>query len=743
MHRVKNHVAASHVKISHFLLEGTSQVYDDNGRECVRNSSVHNPFPVPGEGMANRAEGNDIVYNEESFFLRNLPVMFARNAKPLTLVFQVLEKAEPKTVLNTRQVGYGQTGTDNFGMLEFKLLGWAHFRLMSEAGRVRGGTFTLRLNKKPHLLPPADPARLVPTDSDIEFSLLEYSYDRADVERALRDEGPSRSMGLPKPAEKIPEGAKDVVLDNKPFIPNSVPQYTDKQFTKGHGIDFYIDGARFLPDNVTVTKILLRFVNNDLVDQLNPPIIAVLPKLGGTTFSPVFDFRHELRSDYFDATTLAFISLLTIDKSCNEPRIIGHAAFNLFIDRTTKTQPEKGSDVNVVLNDGAYEVPIVSEEPLRSKPFSVDKVLRCPKLPAATLLLRVRLAPLSDDFKRVLGKDDVPKEEWKARGVWVPRPIYATGAYNNSTCSTRESDLSLYAFRQSRPDPPMRETAKMLLRASAADEMMGDEEFFRWAKDKIKTDQSSKMIDPLFFAKYQPQSGFTLNIDGVHKIGEDLAVITVYKLSHGDKRNTIMNTLIDWDCPMGETYFYDRSYNFKSIEFNSQLSAIIELMAIRIVQGDPVLEGFGWTLLPIFHPQGYIKGGHFQLPVFQGRPNEELLTEMNQSELDPWSLVIGALKNKVLKFKGKTSIFVRLADCQREGGLDTKFDLGTIDYRYLPAKGSELRSLAFNQQVKFELQSKPKLSNLLPNQIAGIDFNKKIASVVIKQFNIKEFNLNV
>jgi len=29
-------------------------------------------------------------------------------------------------------------------------------------------------------------------------------------------------------------------------------------FNKGHGIDFYVDGARFLPDNVTVTKVALK-----------------------------------------------------------------------------------------------------------------------------------------------------------------------------------------------------------------------------------------------------------------------------------------------------------------------------------------------------------------------------------------------------------------------------------------------------------------------------------------------------
>ena len=48
---------------------------------------------------------------------------------------------------------------------------------------------------------------------------------------------------------------KAMAIDKRPFIPNTKPQYLDKPFEKGHGIDFYIDCARFLPDNVTISKV--------------------------------------------------------------------------------------------------------------------------------------------------------------------------------------------------------------------------------------------------------------------------------------------------------------------------------------------------------------------------------------------------------------------------------------------------------------------------------------------------------
>jgi len=52
-----------------------------------------------------------------------------------------------------------------------------------------------------------------------------------------------------------------MIYDSRPFIKNLKKQYIDKPFEKGFGIDFYIDCARFLPDNVTVLKVELQIIN--------------------------------------------------------------------------------------------------------------------------------------------------------------------------------------------------------------------------------------------------------------------------------------------------------------------------------------------------------------------------------------------------------------------------------------------------------------------------------------------------
>lgn len=54
--------------------------------------------------------------------------------------------------------------------------------------------------------------------------------------------------------EKVKKKKYDKIY-KEAFIKNSTKQYSDIPFTKGSGIDVYVDACRFLPDNVTVTKV--------------------------------------------------------------------------------------------------------------------------------------------------------------------------------------------------------------------------------------------------------------------------------------------------------------------------------------------------------------------------------------------------------------------------------------------------------------------------------------------------------
>ena len=98
---MKDHIAASHLKVGVALLEGQIKIKDDLGYPCSRNTTIHNPLDLQdatgllenmnlglssgekGVLISNKAQGVDIVFEEEFIFLRNFPIMWKINRKKL------------------------------------------------------------------------------------------------------------------------------------------------------------------------------------------------------------------------------------------------------------------------------------------------------------------------------------------------------------------------------------------------------------------------------------------------------------------------------------------------------------------------------------------------------------------------------------------------------------------------------------------------------------------------------------
>jgi len=49
-------------------------------------------------------------------------------------------------------------------------------------------------------------------------------------------------------------------------------------------------------------------------------------------YMPNYFFRRELRKEKFDPTAVALMTVVTVDKSTNDNRIVGYAAINLFFN---------------------------------------------------------------------------------------------------------------------------------------------------------------------------------------------------------------------------------------------------------------------------------------------------------------------------------------------------------------------------------------------------------------------------
>lgn len=133
---------------------------------------------------------------------------------------------------------------------------------------------------------------------------------------------------------------------------------------------------------------------------------------------------------------------------------------------------------------------------------------------------------------------------------------------------------------------------------------MNKQEIFRWCDQNIIKDQKSKLIDPTFFAKYQPQSGFKFALDGVNNVNKDSIYIGFYSINPPGKyylqqssSDLILNALINWDSPVGQTIFFDKWYYFRDIDFNCNLNIVVEIHSVKIVKEQVIINKYAWTVL--------------------------------------------------------------------------------------------------------------------------------------------------
>ena len=72
-----------------------------------------------------------------------------------------------------------------------------------------------------------------------------------------------------------------------------------------------------------------------------------------------------------------------------------------------------------------------------------------PKIPCASILIRIRGAPRSEDGMTVLCQEDVPPADWEKLGLDVQAPAYTSGEYYGGDCEP--DDTETYAYPAKAP----------------------------------------------------------------------------------------------------------------------------------------------------------------------------------------------------------------------------------------------------------------------------------------------------
>lgn len=83
-----------------------------------------------------------------------------------------------------------------------------------------------------------------------------------------------------------------------------------------------------------------------------------------------------------------------------------------------------------------------------------------------------------------------------------------------------------------------------------------------------------------------------------------------------------LNSNMNWESPVTSPQFLEGWTTFRDVPFNRSLHMVIDIRTVNFDNIEPQIIPVGWTLLPIFSPDGYILSGIYQVPLFKGPVNQ-------------------------------------------------------------------------------------------------------------------------
>lgn len=388
------------------------------------------------------------------------------------------------------------------------------------------------------------------------------------------------------------------------------------------------------------------------------------------------------------------------------------------------------------------------------------------KLPCASLLIRIREAP-KEGFKFVR-KEDYPQKDWDKLGIWPYAKPYTSGTYCNAECRVGESELKLFdslAKDKNRAEKVERPVADEAIQfAIKVGKMPGDEVpveeveeyLYNLIGDYLVPSTKIRIIDLKYFAIYSEEAGFKVAIDGMHNLRNEEVFVTLFGLnppgilysSDDGKKDTtqiMLNSSLDWNSPLSSPAYIEGYVHYRKVPASKNLHMVIDVRQVRkkkeiYYEQTP----YAWTILPLFTYDNYVNSGIYQLPLFKGPVQPDILKELKAAN-DPWEKLMQITRERDpdtrkprLVFLNSSSMMVRLVDGQREGHFSVPFDWSRISYKYLPQ--DQLYEYAYNEAVMERLRSNKRLSKIKPDGLTDLEYNLKITKSVVNVFELLQFS---
>ncbi|XP_051866605.1 uncharacterized protein LOC127567700 [Pristis pectinata] len=527
----------------------------------------------------------------------------------------------------------------------------------------------------------------------------------------------------PADTNTIKEWPTLVYIHHARKLPPSLP------FTGGDGFDLYIDGARFLPDAVTISRVTGRMFNRNY-NQIGPDISSGID-LNSNIFEPFYNHRTEFRNPRMPPSATLLLKVYAIDRFSLKLVLIGWAALNVFVESGNETIPTVDSGVvQISLNEGAHQLRLYYDGPDPDKPLSVNAITVGGRyIPCATLLVRL-VKVQTDKNLQALERDKVPKSEWTKLGLFQPRPNYEDKVYYSDKARPTTGENDLCHTMLNRSFVSVREIVPMII-GTKEQEFRTDIELQNWIHMKL-----SKLVDdkPLTFnmtyiSRYLTTYGIKLSVDRANNLPWDNFTLAhtsfnppgayYYGSPWAKYDHPAFIDNIDFDSPQKCPIWLDNFKSFPGRVYNKYLTVIVHLHEVVVSPLETNALNYemkeqAWTALQVFS-KGYCNTAIYHLPLYQGAPNQDVLAALARGDCQS---VLDDLvhKNTIFRLRG-ASVLVRIADGRRDEEL-ARYSEQHINQSYLSSELIE--------------QYEPEPSNVLLRQLipAGLsvgDFKKQLS----------------
>jgi hypothetical protein len=546
---------------------------------------------------------------------------------------------------------------------------------------------------------------------------------------------------------------------------------TDR-YEQGDGVDVYIDGAMFLPDNCTVSRVVVKVLSPDR--ETISTVFEAYSNPTSPAISPTYNLKVELREKVFNQASTVLVRVDTLDCSTMNSSAVGYVVFKLFCskDRVQCTQPKVADSY---IASGLMQLPMYPQRVPTDKPFSENVFKDFVRIPCASLLVRVYPAPKSADGLTVLNREDFPQVDWIKLRLDIPAPLYYSGSYDGSAC--RPFAVEETSFNAKVATSGVSNTAEASLSQAIA--VFGD----RVTYPKCPTTSDPEIIKKWVQSVMLPATDMRSNIDYsfctpyTHDTGLSISVKMLYNMPSGGLFGPkgIVFKVIYSISPPGLFYkdppLTDGTHFTVNDDFDQPISCpswtdepcilfpgaleeaqclILDIRTLRLekprdVKMDPkvVIEPPStrksfWAILPLAKEKlvglgyNYVQTGNFQVPLIEGAVPTDILANSN-----PFREVVSRLsssaKGNSLKVVAGASVLVCVKNPLLSGLLDrdildwrTSLNTKVLE-RLVQASSSKLDQFTFDMKKFAGTKS-------TASQLPVVDDKKKITKIINKRF---------